>query len=124
VSPEHDIWHEEVFGPLTVAVAFDDEDDAIAKANDCQFGLAASIWTADVGRSWRVAQMLDIGVVWINDHHRIDPASPWGGTKDSGLGSENGWEAYRGYTHPQSIVVNTSRQPFDWFATTEDLRYS
>ena len=124
VTPEHDIWQEEVFGPVTVVVPFDDEDDAVAKANDAQFGLAASIWTSDVGRAWRVAEALDSGIVWVNDHHRIDPASPWGGTKDSGLGTENGWEAYRGYTRPQSVIVNTGGQPFDWFATTEDLRYS
>jgi phenylacetaldehyde dehydrogenase len=124
VSHDQDLWHEEVFGPVTLVAPFDDEADAVAQANDSPFGLAASIWTRDIGRALRVSESLDIGIIWINDHHRIDPASPWGGTKDSGLGSENGHEAYQAYTRPQSVIVNTAQQPFDWFATVEDVRYS
>jgi acyl-CoA reductase-like NAD-dependent aldehyde dehydrogenase len=124
VTPAHDLWYEEVFGPVTLVVPFDDEADAIAKANDCPFGLAASIWTGDVGRALRVTDGLDVGIVWVNDHHRIDPGSPWGGSKDSGIGSENGQDAYRGYTRPKSMIINSSDRPFDWFATTADLRYS
>jgi phenylacetaldehyde dehydrogenase len=71
-----------------------------------------------------VTRRLDIGIVWINDHHRIDPASPWGGFKDSGIGSENGVDAFRAYTRQQSVVINASNAQFDWFASVEDLRYS
>jgi phenylacetaldehyde dehydrogenase len=124
IIPEHDLWYEEVFGPVTLVVPFDDEADAVAKANDCPFGLAASVWTADIGRAVRVSERLDVGITWINDHHRVDPSSPWGGSKDSGIGSENGLDAYRGYTRPKSVIINSASQPFDWYATAEDLRYS
>jgi len=124
IRRDHDLWSEEVFGPVSVIATFDGEDDAVAMANDSPFGLAASVWTRNVGRAVRVSRRLDIGIVWINDHHRIDPASPWGGFKDSGIGSENGLEAYRSYTRQQSLIINASDAPFDWFGTVDDLRYS
>jgi acyl-CoA reductase-like NAD-dependent aldehyde dehydrogenase len=124
VGRKDDLWHEEVFGPVSVVTPFDDEDDAVCLANDSPFGLGASVWTQNVGRAVRVSRRLDIGIIWINDHHRIDPASPWGGFKDSGIGSENGIEAFRDYTRQQSLVINASGADFDWFGTVEDLRYS
>ncbi|WP_147916291.1 aldehyde dehydrogenase [Ruania zhangjianzhongii] len=124
VAHDHDLWHDEVFGPVSLVAPFDSEQDAIRQANDSPFGLAGSVWTNDVGRSIRVGQSLDIGIVWVNDHHRIDPASPWGGFKASGIGSENGLEAFEAYTRPQSIIINTSEEPFDWFGSVEDVRYS
>ncbi|HEY0249232.1 MAG TPA: aldehyde dehydrogenase family protein [Gryllotalpicola sp.] len=124
ITPEHELWYEEVFGPVAVIRPFDDEEDAIRQANDSPFGLAASIWTTDTARALRVSERLDIGIIWINDHHRIDPSSPWGGFKDSGIGSENGLDAYHAYTQARSVIVNVANEPFDWFATADELRYS
>lgn len=123
-TPDMTVSREEIFGPVTVLTPFADEAEAIQLANDSPYGLAAAVWTNDAKRGHRVAQALDVGVVWINDHHRIDPASPWGGTKDSGMGRENGWEALWEYTQTQSIIVNFSSEPFDWYGADEDARYS
>jgi phenylacetaldehyde dehydrogenase len=112
-----------VFGPVLVAVPFSTEEEAITLANDSPFGLAAAIWTKDVMRSHRVADKLNVGIVWINDHHRNDPSSPWGGMKDSGIGRENGNAALHEYTQTKSVVVRTDPTPFDWFEQ-KNARYS
>ncbi|MEM1267124.1 MAG: aldehyde dehydrogenase family protein, partial [Pseudomonadota bacterium] len=75
-------------------------------------------------RAHRVAQSIEAGIVWINDHHRIDPSSPWGGFKASGIGKENGIVCYESYTKLQSVVVNLSDDRFDWFEDSKDKRYS
>jgi phenylacetaldehyde dehydrogenase len=124
-SPQSVIATEEVFGPVTVILPFETEQEAIAIANGTPYGLSSSVWTRDIARAHRVAQSLDCGVIWINDHHRIDPSSPWGGMKESGIGSENGLETYNSYTRPRSIVVNVSSERFDWYSDTgEEQRYS
>lgn len=99
------------------------QEEAVQLANDSPFGLAAAVWTKDVARAHRVADKLDVGLVWINDHHRNDPSSPWGGMKDSGMGRENGIEALHEYTQSKSVVVNMSSDPFDWFVNDENVRY-
>lgn len=63
-------------------------------------------------------------MVWINDHHRINRASVWGGTKNSGIGRHNGIQGYLSYTQPKSVIVNTSGEDFDWYGGSEDLRCS
>ncbi|WPD18534.1 aldehyde dehydrogenase [Thermaerobacter composti] len=122
VKPHMRIFREEIFGPVTCVVPFADEEEAIRLANDCEYGLGAAVWTQDVKRAHRVAQRLEAGVVWVNDHHRIDPSSPWGGWKASGIGRENGWDAYWDYTQTRSVIVNLDPTPFDWYAGSE--RYS
>jgi acyl-CoA reductase-like NAD-dependent aldehyde dehydrogenase len=119
------IAQDEIFGPVACVIPFDGEEEAIRLANGTQFGLAASVWTQDISRAHRVAHSIDAGIVWINDHHRIDPASPWGGFRDSGLGKENGIACFESYTKIQSVVVNLSGAGFDWYAAEAgEQRYS
>lgn len=124
VTPAMRIAREEIFGPVVCVTAFDSEDEAVALANATEFGLASSVWTRQLARAHRVAHRLQCGIVWINDHHRIDPASPWGGFKASGIGRENGLVAYEEYTQIQNVVVNLSDAPFDWYADDGEKRYS
>ncbi len=124
VTNDMRIAQEEIFGPVVCVLGFDTEEEAIALANGTEFGLAASVWTKDITRAHRVSQSIEAGIVWINDHHRIDPSSPWGGFKSSGIGKENGIVCYEGYTKLQSIVVNLSDDRFDWFEDSSDKRYS
>jgi acyl-CoA reductase-like NAD-dependent aldehyde dehydrogenase len=123
VRPAMRIAQEEIFGPVTCAIAYRDLDEAVDIANDIEFGLAASIWTGDAARGMKLAERLDCGIVWINDHHRIDPALPWGGMKASGMGRETGLEGYREYTTTKSVIVNLE-DPVDWYATDDILRLS
>jgi phenylacetaldehyde dehydrogenase len=115
VDPNSEIAQEEVFGPVTVLMPFENEADALRIANGTRFGLAASIWTADIARAHRMASKLTFGILWINDHHRLDPASPWGGFKQSGIGRETGVESYDQFTEPKAITVNTSGTTVDWY---------
>jgi acyl-CoA reductase-like NAD-dependent aldehyde dehydrogenase len=123
VQPRMRIAQDEIFGPVTCVLTYRDVDEAVRIANDIEFGLAASVWTADAAAGMRVAERLECGVVWVNDHHRIDPSLPWGGMKDSGMGRETGLEGYREYTQTKSTIVNLAR-PVDWYATDEVVRLS
>ena len=117
------IAQEELFGPVLTCTIFDKESEAISLANETKYGLAASIWTENLARAHSVANNLDCGIIWINDHHKNDPSSPWGGFKNSGVGRENGYEAYMQYTHTRSIIANYSRKFDDWFSD-QGSRYS
>lgn len=119
VRPEMRVAREEVFGPFTVVLPFDTEEEAIAIANGSEYGLAAAVRTNDVARAHRVANALEAGIVWVNDHHRVDAASPWGGVKLSGIGREFGQEAFDGYFDTKAVMVNTSNAPFDWFDVSQ-----
>ncbi|MFN2461801.1 MAG: aldehyde dehydrogenase [Candidatus Velthaea sp.] len=123
VRPHMRIAQEEIFGPVVCVLTYRDLEDAVRIANGIEFGLGASIWTGDTARAMRLAERIDCGIVWINDHHRIDPALPWGGMKSSGLGRECGLEGYREYTQTKSVVVNLD-DPVDWYATSEVVRLS
>ncbi len=116
VAPAMRLFREEVFGPVVAVTSFRDEAEALALANDCDFALGAAIWTRDVARAHRLAGKVRAGVVWINDHHKNDPRSIWGGHGESGYGKENGWDALKSYLRKRSVVVRTQPGFDDWFA--------
>lgn len=115
VTPQMAVFQTETFGPVVTVTPFKTEEEAIALANDSAFALGAALWTRDVTRAHRVADRLRSGVMWINDHHKNDPRSIWGGYAASGYGKENGWDALKSYLRKRSIVIRTAPGFDDWF---------
>ncbi|TDD33858.1 aldehyde dehydrogenase [Saccharopolyspora elongata] len=111
------VAREEIFGPVAVVVPFDDETDAIAKANDNRFGLGAGVWTRDLARGHRVADRIQAGMVWVNDHHRLEPSLPWGGIKESGTGRDAGTESFDDFTWLKTVVARTAGDDVDWYGS-------
>ncbi len=106
VTSEMTIAREEIFGPVLATLTFEDVDDAIEQANDTMYGLAAAVWTSDVKKAHYVASRLKAGTVWINTYNLYDPASPFGGYKQSGYGRDLGGQALDQYTQLKSVWVN------------------
>jgi acyl-CoA reductase-like NAD-dependent aldehyde dehydrogenase len=111
VTPQAAIARDEVFGPVLAVLPFDSEEEAVALANDTQFGLAGAVWTNDVGRAHRVAAHVRAGTFWINGYKTINVASPFGGFGRSGFGRSSGREALQAYTQIKSVWVETAAQP-------------
>jgi len=105
VKPDMRVVREEIFGPVVVAQRFDDLDEVARQANDTRFGLAAGIWTKDLSAMHKLAAKLKAGTVWGNCHSMIDPALPFGGYKESGLGREQGRQGVEVYTELKSVII-------------------
>lgn len=102
------IAQEEVFGPVLSVIPFDDEDEALAIANDTTFGLAAGLWTQDVRRMLRMSAGIQAGTVWVNTYRTISYMSPLGGYKHSGIGRENGQAAIDAYLQTKSVMISSA----------------
>jgi len=108
------ICQEEIFGPVLVAMRFDDEADLVAQANDSVYALAAGIWTQDYKKAWRFARAVQAGNVWINTYKQFSISTPFGGWRDSGLGREKGRLGILQYMEQKSIYWGMNAMPLPW----------
>src|SRR2546428_13075596 len=109
VRPEMTIAREEIFGPVLATIEFADVDEAIAHANNSQYGLAAAVWTKDIKKAHYVARQLQAGTVWIHTYNIYDTAAPFGGYKQSGFGREMSMHALEHYTQVKSVWVDLNQ---------------
>jgi len=100
------VVREEIFGPVLVAMPFDDVDTAVQLANDTPYGLGASIWSNDLAAIHKLIPRIAAGTVWVNCHSLLDNAMPFGGMKQSGFGRELGRAVIDQYTESKSVMMN------------------
>jgi aldehyde dehydrogenase (NAD+) len=115
VTNEMRIAQEEVFGPILSVIPFDAEEDAIRIGNDIVFGLAAGVWTSDIGRALRMSEKLKAGTIWVNTYRAVSFMSPFGGFKRSGQGRESGQDAIKEFMQVKSVWIaqqTTTENPF------------
>jgi aldehyde dehydrogenase (NAD+) len=115
VSNDMRIAQEEVFGPILSVIPFDTEEEAIEIGNDIVFGLAAGVWTSDIGRALRMSEKLKAGTIWINTYRAVSFMSPFGGYKRSGQGRESGQESIKEFLQVKSVWIaqeTTAANPF------------
>jgi len=106
VQPDMKVVREEIFGPVVTAMPFREPEEVLPVANDTIYGLAAGVWTRDIGKAHRTAARLRAGSVWINCYHVFDAALPFGGYKQSGWGREMGHDVLNNYTEVKAVTVN------------------
>lgn len=113
---DQSICQEEIFGPVLVALPFEDEDDLLAQANDSVYALAAGIWSRDYKRAWRIGRAVQAGTVWINTYKQFSISTPFGGWRDSGIGREKGRLGILEYMQQKSLYWGLNDQPLPWAA--------
>ena len=101
-------YREEIFGPVVSVTTFEDESDAIVKANDSEFGLSGSIWSRDIGRAVRVSRAIETGNLSVNSNSSVRYWTPFGGYKQSGLGRELGPDAPDSFTETKNVFFDTN----------------
>jgi acyl-CoA reductase-like NAD-dependent aldehyde dehydrogenase len=125
VDHQMPIMRDETFGPVIPLMPFSDEREAVELANDSEFGLGASVWTRDTRRGVRLAQQLEAGSVWLNDHMYSHAACqlPWGGVKKSGVGVTHSAQGFYECSHTKMIAIDSGRLPvLQWHPYEERLR--
>jgi 5-carboxymethyl-2-hydroxymuconic-semialdehyde dehydrogenase len=120
VAPDARIFQEEIFGPVVAITPFDNDDEALALANNTRYGLAAYIWTQNLTRAHNFSQNVEAGMVWLNSHNVRDLRTPFGGVKASGLGHEGGYRSIDFYTDQQAVHITLGTVHTPKFGSIED----